>query len=76
MTSIFKLGDIYTSNKVGGSPSAIKGLLRRGQVMALSAPRKSLKTSLATQLTLTVARGGNWIGWDCHKLRVLFVIVN
>lgn len=76
MTSIFKLGDIYTSNKVGGSPSAIKGLLRRGQVMALSAPRKSLKTSLATQLTLTVARGGNWIGWDCHKLRVLFVNIN
>ncbi|MCW6665492.1 AAA family ATPase [Aerococcaceae bacterium NML191219] len=72
---LFNLGKLPTI-PIGLSPSVIKGILRRGGKLAISAPKKSLKTSLAIHLSLVIATGGEWLGWKCQKLKVLFVNIN
>ncbi|OLF49769.1 hypothetical protein BU200_05635 [Streptococcus acidominimus] len=57
-------------------PTLISGLLRRGQKMAISAPKVSLKTSLAIHLAVAIGYGINWLGWQCINSKVLYVNLN
>ena len=54
MTEIKKLGQVPTET-IGPSASILTGLLRRGQILGISAPRRSLKTSVVISLALSLA---------------------
>lgn len=55
------------------NPEIIKGVLRAGHKMILSAPSKAGKSFLATELALAVSQGERWLGLQCEKGVVLYV---
>ena len=56
MTEIKKLGQV-PAETIGPSASILTGLLRRGQVLGISAPRRSLKTSVVISLARIFSPG-------------------
>ena len=76
MTEIKKLGQVPTET-IGPSASILTGLLRRGQVLGISAPRKSLKTSVVISLALSLAQGSDWLEWKTKRaFNVLYINTN
>jgi KaiC/GvpD/RAD55 family RecA-like ATPase len=73
--TIVKLSQIV-DDQIKREPSLITGLLRRGQMLAISAPKVSLKTSLAIHLAVSIGYGLNWLGWQCNQSKVLYVNLN
>ena len=55
------------------SPVLIKGILREGHTLFVTARSKAGKTFLMMELAVAVATGGNWLGRECQQGRVLFV---
>lgn len=75
-TEIKNLGIAFNA-PVGRDPYVLRGLLRRWQTLAITAPRKSLKTSLAIQLALSLVSNTSWLEWETIKeCNVLFINVN
>ncbi|CYV74515.1 AAA family ATPase [Streptococcus suis] len=72
---IIRLSEL-PSEQIMLEPSLIKDLLRRRQKLAISAPKVSLKTSLAIHLAVSVAYGLNWLGWQCNSSKILYVNLN
>lgn len=76
MTEIKKLGQVPTET-IGPSASILTGLLRRGQILGISAPRRSLKTSVVISLALSLAQGSNWLEWKTKRaFNVLYINTN
>lgn len=76
MTEIKKLGQVPTET-IGPSASILTGLLRRGQILGISAPRRSLKTSVVISLALSLAQGNNWLEWKTKRaFNVLYINTN
>ncbi len=76
MTEIKKLGQVPTET-IGPSASILTGLLRRRQVLGISAPRKSLKTSVVISLALSLAQGSDWLEWKTKRaFNVLYINTN
>ena len=51
----------------------IRGLLRRGHVALLAAKGKAGKSWAAIQLSVAVATGGAWLGFECERGEVLYI---
>lgn len=54
-------------------PALIEGVLRRGEVGTVVCASKSGKSWLVLQLALAVASGGEWLGKQCKRGRVLCI---
>lgn len=55
------------------SPPLIHNVLRRGHKMLIAGPSKAGKSFALIQLTIAIAEGKKWLGFDCEKGRVLYV---
>ncbi|MDO4182698.1 MAG: AAA family ATPase [Coriobacteriia bacterium] len=55
------------------APELIRGLLRRGHSLTLTADSKAGKTWALIELGLALACGGTWFGHECEQCRVLYV---
>ncbi len=55
------------------APEAIEGILRQGRKMILTGASKAGKSFLLMELGLAVAIGGQWIGFQCRKEKVLYI---
>ena len=51
----------------------IDGVLRQGHKMLLAGPSKAGKSFALIELTIAVAEGNRWLGWQCAQGRVLYV---
>ena len=51
----------------------ISGILRKGHKMLISGPSKAGKSFLLLELAIALAEGGQWLGWQCARGRVLYV---
>ena len=51
----------------------IDGVLRQGHKMLLAGPSKAGKSFLLMELTIAIAEGAPWIGFQCARGRVLYV---
>ena len=55
------------------APCLIDGVLRKGHKMLISGPSKAGKSFALIELTIAIAEGRKWLGFDCAKGRVLYV---
>lgn len=51
----------------------IKGVLRQGHKMLIAGPSKAGKSFALIEMSIAIAEGKKWLGWDCTKGRVLYV---
>lgn len=51
----------------------IAGVLRKGHKMLLAGPSKAGKSFGLIELSIAIAEGREWIGWQCTKGRVMYV---
>lgn len=51
----------------------ISGVLRKGHKMLISGPSKAGKSFLLMGLTIALAEGRKWLGWDCKQGKVLYI---
>lgn len=63
----------YVNNRPKLSPALIEGVLRQGQKMLMAGPSKAGKSFLQIQLSIAIAEGHKWLGWQCAQGRVLYV---
>ena len=63
----------YLKNLPELSDCLIDGILRKGHKMLLSGPSKAGKSFMMLELAIAIAEGGQWLGWQCTKGRVLYV---
>jgi RecA-family ATPase len=55
------------------SPPLISGLLRQGHKMLMAGPSKAGKSFALIELSIAIAEGKQWLGWNCTKGKVLYV---
>ena len=55
------------------APALIGGVLRQGHKMLLAGPSKAGKSFALIELTIAIAEGKSWLGFDCAQGRVLYV---
>ena len=55
------------------APALISGVLRQGHKMLLAGPSKAGKSFALIELTIAIAEGKSWLGFDCAQGRVLYV---
>lgn len=55
------------------SPPLIEGVLRQGHKMLMAGPSKAGKSFALIGLTIAIAEGSKWFGWQCTQGRVLYV---
>lgn len=55
------------------SPPLIEGVLRQGHKMLMTGPSKAGKSFALIGLTIAIAEGSKWFGWQCTQGRVLYV---
>lgn len=55
------------------APPLIEGVLRQGHKMLMAGPSKAGKSFALIGLTIAIAEGNKWFGWQCTKGRVLYV---
>lgn len=60
-------------NKPPLRPELIKGVLRCGHKMILSAPSKAGKTFALIELAICIAEGIRWLGYECRQGKVLYL---
>lgn len=51
----------------------IDGVLRKGHKMLLAGPSKAGKSFALIELTIAIAEGTNWLGFQCSQGKVLYV---
>ena len=51
----------------------IEGVLRKGHKMLIAGPSKAGKSFALIELTIALAEGTSWLGWNCAKGRVMYV---
>ena len=66
------LEDVW-SNLPAKAPELIKGVLREGHKMLIVGGSKTGKSFLQIELSISIAEGLSWLGWECAKGRVLYV---
>lgn len=55
------------------SPPLIHGVLRQGHKMLMAGPSKAGKSFALIELSIAIAEGDKWFGWQCEQGRVLYV---
>ncbi len=55
------------------APPLIEGLLRQGHKMLMAGPSKAGKSFALIELSIAIAEGRHWLGWQCTKGKVLYV---
>lgn len=55
------------------APPLIEGLLRQGHKMLMAGPSKAGKSFALIELSIGIAEGKQWLGWNCTKGKVLYV---
>lgn len=55
------------------APELIKGVLRQGHKMLIAGPSKAGKSFALIEMSIAIAEGKNWLGWNCTQGRVLYV---
>jgi len=55
------------------APPLIEGLLRQGHKMLMAGPSKAGKSFALIELSIGLAEGKQWLGWNCTKGKVLYV---
>ncbi|MGN0585114.1 MAG: AAA family ATPase [Ruminococcus sp.] len=55
------------------SPPLIEGVLRQGHKMLIAGPSKAGKSYALIEMSIAIAEGRRWLGWQCAKGRVLYV---
>ncbi|MCI5707991.1 AAA family ATPase [Veillonella caviae] len=55
------------------APSLIDGILREGHKMLIAGPSKAGKSFALIQLSIAIAEGTQWFGFDCAQGKVLYV---
>lgn len=55
------------------APELIRGVLRQGHKMLIAGPSKAGKSFALIEMSIAIAEGKKWLGWDCTKGRVLYV---
>ena len=55
------------------SAPLIGNLLRQGHKMLISGPSKAGKSFALIELSIAIAEGVNWLGWECTRGKVLYV---
>lgn len=55
------------------APPLIEGVLRQGHKMLMAGPSKAGKSFALIELSIAIAEGRKWLGWQCTKGRVLYV---
>lgn len=55
------------------APPLIDGVLRQGHKMLLAGPSKAGKSFALIELSIAIAEGKKWLGWQCAQGRVLYV---
>ena len=71
--SRWKILDTNLDNMPPLAPELIEGLLRIGRKGIIAGASKSHKSWLALNLAISVATGGEWLGHQCRKGRVLYL---
>lgn len=67
-----KLIDVW-DNLPDLAPPLIDGVLRQGHKMLLAGPSKAGKSYSLIGLSIAIAEGKKWLGWQCAQGRVLYV---
>ena len=55
------------------APELIKGVLRQGHKMLIAGPSKAGKSFALINMSISIAEGYPWFGWECAKGKVLYV---
>lgn len=55
------------------SPPLIENVLRQGHKMLIAGPSKAGKSYALIEMSIAIAEGRKWLGWQCAKGRVLYV---
>lgn len=55
------------------APPLIEGVLRQGHKMLMAGPSKAGKSFSLIQLTIAIAEGYKWLGFNCTRGKVLYV---
>ena len=55
------------------APELIRGVLRQGHKMLIAGPSKAGKSFALIELSIAIAEGSKWLGWQCEQGRVLYV---
>ncbi|MGF9907290.1 AAA family ATPase [Brevibacillus porteri] len=63
----------YWDNMPPLAPPLIEGVLRQGHKMLMAGPSKAGKSFLQIQLSIAIAEGIKWLGWQCTQGKVLYV---
>ena len=66
------VGD-YWDNRPTQDEELIEGIFRQGRKMVIAGASKIGKTTLATQLALSIANGWDWLGLHCKQGKVLYL---
>ncbi len=55
------------------SPCLIEGVLRKGHKMLIAGPSKAGKSYALIELSISIAEGKSWFGFQCAKGKVMYV---
>lgn len=55
------------------APPLIEGVLRQGHKMLMAGPSKAGKSFALIELSIGIAEGAKWLGWQCTQGKVLYV---
>ncbi|NOV01362.1 AAA family ATPase [Paenibacillus planticolens] len=55
------------------APPLIHGVLRQGHKMLMAGPSKAGKSFALIELSIAIAEGAKWLGWNCTQGKVLYV---
>ncbi|HFK2719074.1 TPA: AAA family ATPase, partial [Escherichia coli] len=55
------------------APPLIEGVLRQGHKMLMAGPSKAGKSFALIELSIALAEGDKWLGWQCTQGKVLYV---
>ena len=66
------LADLFET-KIELAPELISGVLRQGHKMLIAGPSKAGKSFSLMQLSIAIAEGRQWMGFNCTQGKVLYV---
>lgn len=66
------LSDVF-SDMPELSPCLIEGVLRQGHKMLISGPSKAGKSFALIELSIAIAEGISWLGFNCTRGKVLYI---
>lgn len=69
----FRQLDIQLKDPPKLPPELIQGVLYCGQTMMVTGASKAGKSFLLMELSIAIATGGKWLGFQCKKGKVLYV---